>query len=338
LFGFWTLDFGIFRTFAPHICLTTKNIITMTPKVNIFSGRASLGLTEQICEVYGKSMGNVEMLRFPDGEFQPSFEDNIRGNDVFIVQSTTPPAENILELLMLIDAAKRASAEQIIAVIPYYGYARQDRKDKPRVSIASKLVANLLSASGVTRIITIDLHADQIQGFFNIPVDHLFASSIFIPHIRDLNLPGLVMASPDTGGTRRAAAYAKMLNTTFVICYKQRLKPNQVESMQLIGDVEGKDVVLVDDIIDTGGTITTAAQLMVEKGAASVRGICTHPLLSGKAIERIQDSPFTEVFVTDTIPLKVNSPKIKVLTTADLLADVIGRVVKHESISSLFKL
>ncbi|MBE0640997.1 MAG: ribose-phosphate pyrophosphokinase, partial [Bacteroidales bacterium] len=259
-------------------------------------------------------------------------------HDVFIVQSTFAPTDNLFELLMMIDAAKRASARNIVAVIPYFGFARQDRKDKPRVSIASKLIVDLLTSAGVGRIITIDLHADQIQGFFNIPVDHLFASSIFIPHIRDLNLPNLVMASPDTGGTRRAAAYAKMLNTTFVICYKQRLRPNQVESMELIGDVEGKDVVLVDDIIDTGGTITTAAHLMLDKGAASVRGICTHPLLTGKAIERIENSPFTEVFVTDTIPLKVQSSKIKILTTADLLADVIGRVVKHESISSLFKL
>ncbi|HRZ75741.1 MAG TPA: ribose-phosphate pyrophosphokinase [Bacteroidales bacterium] len=310
----------------------------MTSLVKIFSGRESRYLAEKIARSFGLELGKAVVTDFSDGEFQPSYEENIRGHDVFIVQSTFAPTDNLFELLMMIDAAKRASARSIVAVIPYFGFARQDRKDKPRVSIASKLIVDLLTAAGVGRIITIDLHADQIQGFFNIPVDHLFASSIFIPHIRDLNLPGLVMASPDTGGTRRAAAYAKMLNTTFVICYKQRLKPNQVESMQLIGDVEGKDVVLVDDIIDTGGTITTAAQLMVEKGAASVRGICTHPLLSGKAIERIQDSPFTEVFVTDTIPLKVNSPKIKVLTTADLLADVIGRVVKHESISSLFKL
>ena len=310
----------------------------MTSLVKIFCGRESRYLAEKIAKSFGLELGKSIVTDFSDGEFQPSYEENIRGHDVFIVQSTFAPTDNLFELLMMIDAAKRASARSIVAVIPYFGFARQDRKDKPRVSIASKLIVDLLTTAGVSRIITIDLHADQIQGFFNIPVDHLFASSIFIPHIRDLNLPNLVMASPDTGGTRRAAAYAKMLNTTFVICYKQRLKPNQVESMELIGDVEGKDVVIVDDIIDTGGTITRAAGLMLEKGAASVRGICTHPLLSGKAIERIEESSFVEVFVTDTIPLKVHCDKIKTLTTADLLADVIGRVVKHESISSLFKL
>lgn len=305
--------------------------------VNIFSGRATRYLAEKIAESYGKKLGDVLITDFSDGEFQPSFEENIRGNDLFIVQSTFAPTDNLFELLLMIDAAKRASARHIIAVIPYFGFARQDRKDKPRVSIAAKLVANLLSAAGVQRIITIDLHADQIQGFFDVPVDHLYSSSIFIPYIRQLNLPNLTMASPDTGGTRRAAAYAKILNTSFVICYKQRSKANQVDTMALIGDVTGKDVILVDDIIDTGGTICKAAQLMIDNGAASVRGFCTHPLLSGNAVEKIEKSSFTEVVVTDTIPLKVESPKIKVLSTADLLADVINKVHNYESISTLFK-
>ncbi len=305
--------------------------------VNIFSGRATRYLAEKIADSYGKKLGDALVTDFSDGEFQPSFEENVRGNDIFIVQSTFAPTDNLFELLLLIDAAKRASARHIIAVIPYFGFARQDRKDKPRVSIAAKLVANLLTAAGVQRIITIDLHADQIQGFFDVPVDHLYASSIFVPFIKQLNLPNLVMASPDTGGTRRAAAYAKILNSSFVICYKQRSRANQVDSMELIGDVEGKDVVLVDDIIDTAGTICKAAQLMIDKGAASVRGFCTHPLLSSNAIERIEASPFTEIIVTDTIPLKRESPKIRVLSTAQLLADVIGKVHKCESISNLFK-
>lgn len=305
--------------------------------VNIFSGRATRYLAEKIAASYGKKLGDVLVMDFSDGEFQPSFEENIRGNDLFIVQSTFAPTDNLFELLLMIDAAKRASARHIIAVIPYFGFARQDRKDKPRVSIAAKLVANLLTAAGVQRIITIDLHADQIQGFFDVPVDHLYSSSIFIPYIKQLNLPNLTMASPDTGGTRRAAAYAKILNTSFVICYKQRLKANQIDTMALIGDVTGKDVILVDDIIDTGGTICKAAQLMIDNGANSVRGFCTHPLLSGNAVEKIEKSAFTEVVVTDTIPLKVNSPKIRVLSTADLLADVINKVHNYESISTLFK-
>jgi len=310
----------------------------MSTEVNIFSGRASRYLAEKIAEAYGKKLGDVILTKFSDGEFQPSFEENIRGHVIFIVQSTFAPADNLLELLMLVDAAKRASAKNIIAVIPYFGFARQDRKDKPRVSIASKLIANLLTAAGVQRIITIDLHADQIQGFFDLPVDHLYASSIFVPYIKQLNLPNLVMASPDTGGTRRAAAYGKMLNTGFVICYKQRAKPNEVETMALIGDVKGKDVVLIDDIIDTGNTITKAADLMIKNGANTVRGFCTHPLLTDHAYENIEKSSFTEVVVTDTIPLLSSSSKIKVLTTANLLADVIKRVHNFESISSLFEI
>lgn len=309
----------------------------MATVVNIFSGRATRYLAEKIASSYGKKLGDVLITDFSDGEYQPSFEENVRGNDLFIVQSTFAPSDNLFELLLMIDAAKRASARHIIAVIPYFGFARQDRKDKPRVSIAAKLVANLLTAAGVQRIITIDLHADQIQGFFDVPVDHLYSSSIFIPFIKQLNLPNMVMASPDTGGTRRAAAYAKILNTSFVICYKQRLKANQVDTMALIGDVTGKDVILVDDIIDTGGTICKAAQLMMDNGASSVRAFCTHPLLSGNAIERIEKSAFTEVIVTDTIPLRSQSSKIKVLSTAELLADVIGKVHNYESISNLFK-
>jgi len=304
--------------------------------VSVFSGRSSKYLAEKIAKSYGVELGESVVTEFSDGEFQTSFEENIRGRDVFIVQSTFPPTDNIMELLMMVDAARRASARKIIAVLPYFGYARQDRKDKPRVSIASKLIANLLVTTGVTRIITLDLHADQIQGFFDIPVDHMFASNIFIPYIRNLNLPDLMIASPDTGGTRRAASYAKSLNTGFAICYKQRNKPNEVGQMQLIGDVEGKDVVLLDDIIDTGGTITKAGKLIMENGANSVRALCTHPIFSGKAYEHIASSPFEEVVVTDTIPLKQDCKKIHVLSTADLFAEVIRRVQNFESISSLF--
>ena len=304
--------------------------------VSIFSGRSSRYLAEKIAESYGVEMGKSIVTEFSDGEFQTSFEENIRGRDVFIVQSTIPPTDNLMELLMMVDAARRASAKKIIAVLPYFGYARQDRKDKPRVSIASKLIANLLVTTGVTRIITLDLHADQIQGFFDIPVDHMFASNIFVPYIKSLNLPNLMMASPDTGGTRRAASYAKSLNTGFAICYKQRAKPNVIERMQLIGDVEGKDVILLDDIIDTAGTITKAAGLIMDNGANSVRALCTHPIFSGNAYERISKSPFEEVVVTDTIPLKQSCDKINVLSTADLFAEVIKRVQNFESISSLF--
>ena len=306
--------------------------------VNIFSGRHSRYLAEKIAESYGIPLGQSIVTEYSDGEFQTSFEENIRGRDVFIVQSTTPPADNFMELLMMIDAAKRASARKITAVIPYFRYGRQDRKDKPRVSIASKLNANLLIAAGLQRLITIDLHADQIQGFFDVPVDHVYASSIFGPYLKKLDLPELIMASPDTRGTRRAASYAKALNTGFVICYKQRAKPNVIEQMQLIGDVEGKDVVIVDDIIDTAGTITKAASLIMDKGANSVRAFCTHPVFSGSAYERISKSAFNEVIVTDTIPLKQDVEKITVLSTANLFAEVIRRVQNYESISSLFNI
>ena len=305
--------------------------------VSIFAGRESTYLAEKIAEEYGIELGNNIVTEFSDGEFQPSFEENVRGRDVFIVQSTFAPTDNLFELLMMVESAHRASANTIVAVIPYFGFARQDRKDKPRVSIAAKLVANLLAVAGVTRVITIDLHADQIQGFFDVPVDHLYASSIFIPYLRELNLPNLTMASPDTGGTRRAATYAKIMNTDFVICYKQRSKPNEITKMALVGDVEGRDIVLVDDIIDTAGSITKAAQLMVDNGANSVRAFCTHPVFSGEAYNRIEASPFTEVVVADTIPMQKESEKITVLSTAKLFADVIGRVESNQSISSLFK-
>lgn len=309
----------------------------MSNQVNIVAGRATKYLAEKIAKSYGIPLGKVNVVEFSDGEFQPSFEENIRGNDIFIVQSTFPPTENLFELLMMIDAAKRASARNIVAVIPYFGFARQDRKDKPRVSIASKMIANLLSASGVNRIITLDLHADQIQGFFEFPVDHLYASSIFAPFIKNLNLPRMSMASPDTGGTKRAASYAKALGTDFIICYKHRSKHNEVDTMSVIGDVTGKDIVLVDDIIDTAGTITKAAHLMMENGANSVRAVATHAILSGNAYQRIEESPFEKVYVTDTIPLHGESDKIEVLSTADLFAEVISRVKNNKSISSIFE-
>ncbi|MCP4552420.1 MAG: ribose-phosphate pyrophosphokinase [Bacteroidetes bacterium] len=303
----------------------------------IFSGRTSKYLAQKIADSYGAELGNSSITVFDDGEFQPSYEENIRGRDIFIVQSTQSPTENLFELLLMVDAARRASANNIVAVIPYFGFARQDRKDRPRVAIGSKLIANLLTAAGVQRIITLDLHADQIQGFFDVPVDHLYASSIFIEYLKKLNLPNLTMASPDTGGTRRAAAYAKNFQTSFVICYKQRAKPNEIGEMALIGEVKGKDIVIVDDIIDTAGTITRAADLMMENGAASVRAFCTHPVFSGKAYDRLVNSPFAEIVVADTIPLKKEHEKFTVLSTANLFAEVIRRLEKNQSISSLFQ-
>jgi ribose-phosphate pyrophosphokinase len=309
----------------------------MASVVNIFSGQASRYLAERIAASYGKKLGNVKVTHFSDGEFQPSFEETVRGNELFIIQSTFAPADNLLELLLMIDAAKRASAKSIVAVIPYYGFARQDRKDKPRVSVGAKLIANLLTAAGVNRIITMDLHSDQIQGFFDLPVDHMYASSIIIPYLQKLGLPRLAIASPDTGGTKRAAAYAKFLNCDLVICFKQRAKANVIKEMTLIGEVRGKDVVIIDDIIDTGGTITKAAQMMMDEGANSVRCACTHPILSGEAFGLLEKSPLCEIIVTDTIPLKKPHQKITVLTTADLFADVIGRVHNYESISTHFE-
>ena len=312
----------------------------MSSRVNIFAGRASRYLGEQIADAYGMKLGNVHTSKFSDGEFQPSFEETVRGNELFIVQSTFAPADNLMELLMMIDAAKRASSKQVVAVIPYFGFARQDRKDKPRVAIGAKLTANLLCAAGVDRIVTMDLHADQIQGFFDIPVDHLYGSAVFIPYIRSLNLNSVAMASPDTGGTKRAAAYSKFLDCDLVICYKQRSKStvNHVESMTLIGEVKDKDILLVDDIIDTAGTICKAGELIKEAGARTVRAICTHPVFSGNAYQNIANSVFEEVIVADTLPLKEKLDKITVLSTADLFADVIGRIHRDESISTHFKL
>ncbi len=309
----------------------------MVSAVKMFSGSVSRVLAEKIAESYGKPLGKEIIERFADGELQPSYEETLRGNDVFIIQSTIAPADNLMELLLMIDAAKRASARQVIAVIPYFGFARQDRKSKPRVSIGAKLIANLLTAAGIDRLITMDLHADQIQGFFDVPVDHMYASAIFIPYINQLNLPNLVMASPDTGGTRRAGAYAKFLNSELVICYKQREKVNEVERITLIGDVKGKDVVLVDDIIDTADSICKAGAMIMDKGANSVRAVCTHPVFSNKAYNRIAKSVFTEVIVSDTIPMKKECPKVTVLTASKLFADVIQRVHNHSSISSYFE-
>ncbi len=308
----------------------------INPTVKIFSGRASVYLAEKIAKTYGISLGNVIINTFSDGEFQPSFEESVRGSDVFIVQSTFPPSDNLMELLMMIDAAKRASARRIVAIIPYFGLARQDRKDKPRVPIGAKLAANMLTAAGVNRIMTMDLHADQIQGFFEVPVDHLFASTIFIPYIKSLNLPNLTMASPDMGGTKRANAYAKFLHAEVAVCYKQRKQANVIEEMFLIGDVTGRDVIIVDDMVDTAGTLAKAADIMMENGATSVRAIATHAILSGKAYERIQNSKLTELIVTDTIPLHQQCDKIRVLSVADLFSDIIKKVFNHESISNTF--
>ena len=312
----------------------------MYESAKIFSGTATRYLAEKITSYSGERLGEVYVARFSDGEFQPSFEETVRGELVFVIQSTFPPSDNLFELLMMVDAAKRASAKRIVAVMSYFGFVRQDRKDKPRVSIGAKLVANMLTAAGVDRVMTMDLHADQIQGFFEVPVDHLFASSIFMPYIKEMGLPNLLMAAPDTGGTKRANAYAKHLGVDMAICYKQRKVANQIDSMTVIGDVKGKDVVLVDDMIDTAGTLTKAADMMTDLGASSVRAMCTHAVLSGEACKRVQDSSLTELIVTDTIPISdeklAQTNKIKQLTVAQLFSDVIKRVRNHESISSHF--
>ena len=306
-------------------------------EVKIFSGSAHSELADKIAVAYGSKPGAVQMQKFSDGEFTVSFEETVRGKDVYLVQPTFPPVDNIFELLLMIDAAKRASAKRIIAVIPYFGFARQDRKDKSRVAIGSKLVANMLTAAGVTRVITMDLHADQIQGFFEVPVDHLFASTVFLPYIeKNYNVNNLVMAAPDTGGTKRANAYAKYLDTELAICYKQRRVANEIQNMMVIGDVKGKDVLIVDDIIDTAGTICKAADLMLENGANSVSAMCTHGVLSGPAFERIEASKLKELVITDTIPLRKPSKKIKVLSVAQLFAEVIQSIEAHQSISSKF--
>ena len=304
-------------------------------EAKFFTCTQSRALAEKIAAAYGASLGNVITSTYSDGEFQPSYEESIRGTRIFIIGSTNPGPKNLMEMLLMIDAAKRASARHITAVMPYFGWARQDRKDKPRVPIAAKLVAKMLEAAGATRIITMDLHADQIQGFFEKPVDHLFASTIFLPYLKELNLDNLTIASPDMGGSKRAYAYSKALESDVVICYKQRAKANVISHMELIGDVQGKNVVLVDDMVDTAGTLTKAADLMIERGALSVRAICTHPVLSGNAYERIQNSKLEELIVTDSIPSKPSN-KIRVLSCADLFAEVMQSVHHNKSISSQF--
>ncbi len=310
----------------------------MEPQVKFFSGVGSKLLAEKVVSAYGRgaSLGNVNLIRFSDSEIQISFEESVRGSEVFLIQSTMPPAENLMELLLMIDAAKRASAKEIIAVIPYYGYARQDRKDQPRVAIGAKLVADMLAVAGATRVITMDLHADQIQGFFDVPVDHLYASTIFMPYIQGLNLPNIAMAAPDMGGSKRANAYAKYLKCEIIICYKQRTKANVVDHITAIGEIEGRNIVLIDDLVDTGGTLCKAAEMMMDRGALSVRAVCTHGVLSGKAFENIEKSKLTELIVTDTIPQTIKSGKVKVVSVAALFAQVIHNVHSLESISSHF--
>jgi ribose-phosphate pyrophosphokinase len=304
--------------------------------VKIFSGRATTYLAEKIAHAYGEALGEVDYQQFSDGEMSPFIAESVRGHEVFIIQSTSPPSDNLMELLLMVDAAKRASSSSVNVVIPYFGYARQDRKDRPRVSIGAKLIANLLSAAGADRIMACDLHADQIQGFFDIPVDHLDGAYIFVPYLKSLGLSNIMFASPDVGGIKRARSFAKFFNAELAVCDKYRKEANKVESMRLIGDVDGKDVILVDDLVDTAGTICKAAVLLKEKGANSVRAVCTHPVLSGKAYENIEGSVLEEIVVSDTIPLKQKSPKIKVLSVSDLFAKAIRKIHDHESISSLF--
>jgi ribose-phosphate pyrophosphokinase len=308
---------------------------TPTP-FKVFCGTKSRYMAEKVCEKLGCPLGNMNIQYFADGEFVVSYEESIRGCEVYLVQSTFPNSDNLLELLLMIDAAKRASAKKVIPVIPYFGWARQDRKDKPRVSIGAKLIADLLTTAGIDRVITLDLHADQIQGFFDCPVDHLLASSIFLPYIQSMKLEDLVIASPDVGGSKRASSYAKYLGVDLVLCHKQRAKANVVESMKIIGDVKGKNVIILDDMVDTAGTITKAADLMIENGALSVRAFASHGVLSDPATERIEKSKLTAIYFTDSIPLKKESEKIKVLSVAELIANTIINVNTNKSISSSY--
>ena len=302
----------------------------------VFSGTSTRYLAEKICASLDCPLGNLLVTRFSDGEFVVSYEESIRGRDVFLVQSTFPNSDNLMELLLMIDAAKRASAKHIIAVMPYFGWARQDRKDKPRVSIGAKLVADMLSCAGIDRLITMDLHADQIQGFFNVPVDHLYASGVLLPYVQSLRLKNLVIASPDVGGSKRASTYAKYLGCPLVLCNKTRARANVVESIQIIGDVKDKNVVLVDDMVDTAGTITKAADIMMQAGAASVRAVASHCVMSGSASERVQNSALQEIVFTDSIPYTKRCDKVKQLSVADMFAETIRRVINNESISSQY--
>ena len=310
-----------------------------TKNIAIFAGSASLELAGKIAEALGINLGDMQVEHFADGEFSVYYKDSIRGKDVFLVQSTYPSSDNLMELLLMVDAAKRASAHYIAAVIPYFGWARQDRKDKPRVSIGAKLMADLLSTAGVTRVITMDLHADQIQGFFNVPVDHLYASMVFIDYLRKTSdLENTVIATPDVGGAKRANSYAKFLGVPMVICHKSRAKANEVAEMTIIGDVTGKDVILVDDIVDTAGTICKAADLMMSNGARSVRAVASHAVLSDPATERINASSLKEMIFTDSIPLRKQSDKLHIVSVANVFAEAISRVINHESISILYSI
>lgn len=312
------------------------NSNTNLPPIKVFAGTKSLYMGEAICEDLGIELGKMNIQHFADGEFEVSFEESIRGCEVYLVQSTFPNADNLMELLLMIDAAKRASAATVNAVLPYFGWARQDRKDKPRVSIAAKLVSDLLMTAGASRVITMDLHADQIQGFFNIPVDHLYASSVFLPYIESLHLPDLVIATPDVGGAKRANSYAKYLDVPLVLCHKQRAKANVVAKMTVIGDVKGKNVILVDDMVDTAGTITKAADLMMQEGAKSVRALCSHAIMSDPATERVEKSALEEIIFTDSIPYNKDCKKCTILSVAKLFADTIRRVHSNQSISSQY--
>ncbi len=304
--------------------------------MKLFSCRSSKYLAQKIADRLGIELGKSSVTEFSDGEFQPCFDESVRGTMVFIVQSTNPPADNIFELLLMIDAAKRASAYKVIAVIPYYGFARQDRKDRPRVSIGSKLSADLLSAAGVDRIITMDLHADQIQGFFNVPVDHLYGSAIFAHYIENLHLADLTISAPDMGGSKRANAYSRYLQSDMVLCYKLRKKPNVIEEMEIMGDVAGRNIIIIDDMVDTGGSLVLATQKMMERGAKSVRAIVTHPVLSGNAVERIEKSQLIELVISDSLPVSVHSDKIKILSIAEIFARTIEAVNTNQSISTNF--